>query len=78
MRRSNNLIVLAALKTHKLAGKGFPEVLNAIKRPHTYVVFKNTLGPSLLDLLKTMPVRMNEATAYFIGIQLVNRIERLH
>ena len=72
--------VLELIKYNKLAGKGFPSLLDICTTSqfnHSEVVMEK-LGQSLLELIRNQPQSMNEASIFNIGFQLVNRIEILH
>ena len=61
---------MKALKFHNLTGKGFPEISDSGEN----VDLIESLGPPLSHLLELMSDRIDEASTYFIGYRLVDRI----
>ena len=72
--------VLEVLKHKNLSGKGFPSLETfqiTCNKNHPQVVTYD-IGPSLSELVQGEPKVMNEASIINIGLQIVNRIEKLH
>lgn len=72
----NDKDILVALRNQNQNGIGFPEIvdLNQTKF-NLQEVWTKPLGPSLSNLMQSNPKAIDEASAYFIVTQLINRLE---
>jgi casein kinase 1 alpha len=73
-------VLLEVLKHKNLSSKGFPS-LESFQITYNYKqsqVVTQDIGPSLSELVQGEPKAMNEASIINIGLQIVNRIEKLH